>query len=160
MAEKVCPERKKVMVAIDESDCSHYALKWTLDNLGGSISASQLVVFTAMPQPDFSYIYASTYGAALPDLIQSLQENQKKVTAALLEKAKRICADQGIIAETVAEIGDPKEVICEAVKKLHIRLLILGSHSRGALQRAFVGSVSNYCVHNAKCPVLVVKKTA
>lgn len=49
--------------------------------------------------------------------------------------SKHIIGIVQIIAETVAEIGDPKEVICEAVEKLHIRLLILGSHSRGALQR-------------------------
>lgn len=25
------------------------------------------------------------------------------------------------------------------------------------IDRAFVGSVSDYCVHHAKCPVLIVK---
>ncbi|MBA0601484.1 hypothetical protein Gorai_004659 [Gossypium raimondii] len=55
----------------------------------------------------------------------------------------------------MTEVGDPKEKICEAVEKLNIELLILGSHGRGAIQRAFLGSVSNHCVHNAKCPVLV-----
>lgn len=28
----------------------------------------------------------------------------------------------------------------------------------GTWDRALLGSVSNYCVHNAKCPVLVVRK--
>ncbi|CAA2962637.1 universal stress A, partial [Olea europaea subsp. europaea] len=62
--------------------------------------------------------------------------------------------------ETIIEAGDPKEAICEAVEKLKVELLVLGNHSQGALQRAFLRSISNYYVHNAKCQVLVVKKKA
>ncbi|KAH9795150.1 Usp domain-containing protein [Citrus sinensis] len=88
----------------------------------------------------------------------SIQENQKKAALALLGRAKEICAKHGVVAETMTEMGDPKNVICEAAEKHKIQLLIVGSHSRGPIQRAFLGSVSNYCVHNAKCPVLVVRK--
>ncbi|KAL4352102.1 hypothetical protein GQ457_06G005260 [Hibiscus cannabinus] len=150
--------KKKVMVAIDESECSHYALRWALDNLGDTISASQLFIFNAQPLPSFAYLSASTYGAPPADLITAVQENQKKLALALLEKAKEICANHGVEAETMTEVGDPKDKICEAVEKLNIELLILGSNGRGAIQRALLGSVSNYCVHNAKCPVLVVRK--
>ncbi|XP_077221555.1 universal stress protein A-like protein isoform X2 [Tasmannia lanceolata] len=150
---------KKVMVAIDESECSHYALEWLLKNLFESISApSQLIIFNAQPLNNFGSIYAASLGSAPPELIQSTQEYQKKVSFALLERAKEICAKAGVTAETITEVGDPKEVICGAVEKYNINLLILGNHGRGVLKRAFVGSVSNYCVHNAKCPVLVVKK--
>ncbi|KAG8366628.1 hypothetical protein BUALT_Bualt17G0099500 [Buddleja alternifolia] len=145
--------KKKVMVAIDESEFSRYALEWTLQSLRDTIANSELVIFTAQTA-DFSYLYASSFAA---ELIRSVQENNKRVAEALLEKSKEICTQYGVAADTVTEIGDPKEVICEAVEKLKIQLLVLGSHGRKALQRAFLGSVSNYCVHNAKCPVLVVK---
>ncbi|CAL1392561.1 unnamed protein product [Linum trigynum] len=150
--------KKKVMVAIDESEFSHYALEWTLTNLGDTISSSGLLLFTAQPLADFTYLHASTLGTTPPELVASVQENQKKLTAALLDKAKQICSAHGVEAETETEVGDPKEVICEAAEKHGVKLLVLGSHSRGPIQRAFLGSVSNYCVHNAKCPVLVVKK--
>lgn len=151
-------QKKKVMVAIDESESSHYALEWTLQNLRESIENSKLFIFTAQDLQDLSYLYASSFGAAPPELVQTVQENNKKFTAALLKKAKDICNQYGIEAETVTEIGDPKEAICEAVDKHNIQLLVLGSHGRNALKRVFLGSVSNYCVHNAKCPVLVVRK--
>ncbi|CAA3010054.1 universal stress A [Olea europaea subsp. europaea] len=153
-------EKKKVMVAIDESEFSLYALKWTLQKLHDSLLNSELVLFTVQPIVDYAFIYASTYGVTSPELLAAFQENQKKTAMALLDKAKDICKDHGISAETITEAGDPKETICEAVEKLKIELLVMGSHSRGALQRAFLGSVSNYCVHNAKCQVLVVKKKA
>ncbi|KAH7834757.1 hypothetical protein Vadar_019382 [Vaccinium darrowii] len=161
-------EKKKVMVAIDESDCSHYALEWALQNLGDALVKSEFFIFTVQPIADYTYLYASSFGAArtipplslsAPDLVRSFQENQKKFSLALLEKAKGICNKYGIVAETLTEVGNPKEAICEAVEKLNIQLLVLGSQGRGVIKRALLGSVSNYCAHNAKCPVLVVKKT-
>ncbi|KAH7843300.1 hypothetical protein Vadar_014951 [Vaccinium darrowii] len=145
-------EKKKVMVAIEESECSHYALEWALQNLGNSIANAHLFIFTVQPNPDDTCMYMPT------DVARSFQENQKKFSLAVLEKAKEICSKYGISAETMTEVGNPKEVICEAVEKFHIQLLVLGSHSRGALKRAFLGSVSNYCAHHAKCQVVVVKK--
>ncbi|KAI4313913.1 hypothetical protein L6164_026855 [Bauhinia variegata] len=151
-------EKKKVLVAIEESECSRYALQWALENLDHSIKNSKLIVFSVVPIDDLGYTYASSFGTAPPELFRSIQENQKKVKLAVLERAKEICAQHGVVAETLIETGNPKETICEAVEKLNVQLVVLGSHSRGAIQRAFLGSVSNYCVHNAKCPVLVVKK--
>ncbi|XP_058083956.1 universal stress protein A-like protein isoform X1 [Magnolia sinica] len=99
----------------------------------------------------------AAYSQAL-ELIKSVQEHRKKISLALLEQAKEICSKHGVVAVTITEVGDPKGIICEAVEKFKIDLLILGNHGRGALQRAFLGSVSNYCMQHAKCPVLVVKK--
>ncbi|KAJ9708201.1 hypothetical protein PVL29_000320 [Vitis rotundifolia] len=96
---------------------------------------------------------------ASPEFINNVQEQNKKVSVALLEKAKSICAGQGVNAETISEVGDAKQAICDAVQKLNITLLILGDRGIGKIKRAFLGSVSNHCVHNAKCPVLVVKKS-
>ncbi|KAL8470675.1 hypothetical protein ACS0TY_033298 [Phlomoides rotata] len=130
--------KKKVMVAIDESEFSHYALEWTLENLRETIEDSKLVVFTAQPLADYIYLYASTLGAT------RMSPNFNF---------------QSVAADTFTEVGNPKEVILNAVEKLKIQLLVVGNHGRGAVQRAFLGSVSSFCVHNAKCPVLVVRKT-
>ncbi|XP_062110104.1 universal stress protein A-like protein [Humulus lupulus] len=151
-------KKKQVMVAIDESECSHYALQWTLDNLHDTIVDSHLIIFTVQSAVDVGYIFATSYGSAPPELVTSIQERNKKVAVALLERAKDICSKHEIEAEPLMEIGDPKEKICEAVDKFNIQLLVLGSHGRGAIKRAFLGSVSSYCVNHAKCPVLVVKK--
>uniref|UniRef100_A0A2P2JEW2 UspA domain-containing protein n=1 Tax=Rhizophora mucronata TaxID=61149 RepID=A0A2P2JEW2_RHIMU len=142
-------KKEAVMVAIDGSECSHYALTWALENLKETISTSGLLVFTVQPIADFSYLSASTLGAT---------QNQKKAALALLQTAKDICANHGVVAETLTEAGDPKVAICETANKLEAKLLVMGSHSRGAIQRAFLGSVSSYCVHHCKYPVLVVKQ--
>lgn len=56
-------KKKVVMVAIDESECSRYALEWVLNNLLDSIINSELVILTVQPISDYSYFAASSMGA-------------------------------------------------------------------------------------------------
>ncbi|PKI33237.1 hypothetical protein CRG98_046373 [Punica granatum] len=153
------------MVAIDESEYSHYALMWALDNLKESLSKAPLVIFMAQPPTQGTYSFAASLSSArmytvssTPDFVDSVKENQRKFASALLAKAKEICASRGILAETFTEEGDPRSAICDAVKKLNVTLLVMGERGLGRIKRAFLGSVSNYCINNANCPVLVVKK--
>uniref|UniRef100_A0A7N0U1S9 UspA domain-containing protein n=1 Tax=Kalanchoe fedtschenkoi TaxID=63787 RepID=A0A7N0U1S9_KALFE len=136
--------KKKVLVAIDESECSHYALSWALQNLD-SVKDAKVYILTVLPVADIGYIYASTLGHTAPELIQSVQENQRKVAGLLLEKAKKICAEHGVDdVETISEPGDPKQVICETAEKYDVQLLVVGSHGRNAIKRS-VYSVRSPC---------------
>jgi nucleotide-binding universal stress UspA family protein len=53
--------------------------------------------------------------------------------------------------------GDPGQSIVDAAASEQVDLVVVGSHGRGAVGRFFVGSVSEYVVRNARCPVLVVR---
>uniref|UniRef100_A0A453D6A0 UspA domain-containing protein n=2 Tax=Aegilops tauschii subsp. strangulata TaxID=200361 RepID=A0A453D6A0_AEGTS len=46
------PPEQKMMVAIDESECSHYALEWALRNL----APRRLILFTVQPFSPLSYL--------------------------------------------------------------------------------------------------------
>ncbi|KAF5745256.1 hypothetical protein HS088_TW07G00839 [Tripterygium wilfordii] len=157
---------KKVMVVIDENEYSYYALKWVLNNLKESITDSPLVLLAPYSTPNCNNILAaqlSVAGIYSPlsttlELIISMQERNRKIALGLLEKAKSICATRGVKVETITELGKAKEVICKAVRKNGIDLLVMGDNSNGALKRFFLGSLSNYCLDNANCPVLAVKE--
>ena len=62
--------------------------------------------------------------------------------------------------ETHVERGGPGTVLCEHAKALKADVVVVGSRGRGAIRRALLGSVSTYVVHNAPCPVLVVRAGA
>jgi nucleotide-binding universal stress UspA family protein len=49
---------------------------------------------------------------------------------------------------------DPVDALLEAAK--HASLLVLGSHGRGRLKTALLGSVSARCLRGATCPVVII----
>jgi len=53
--------------------------------------------------------------------------------------------------------GDPREVILAEAAHHHADLVVLGSHSRGRIARALLGSVAHRIVTAASCDVLVVR---
>jgi nucleotide-binding universal stress UspA family protein len=55
--------------------------------------------------------------------------------------------------------GDPAESIIDAAESEGADVIVVGSHGRGALGRALIGSVSDQIVRRAPCPVLVVRST-
>ncbi|XP_073147990.1 uncharacterized protein [Henckelia pumila] len=165
------PESKKlnVLVAVDESDSSFYALSWALDHFftgsaaaAGEPAHSQLyssMVTLVNVQPLFQpFIYpAGPVVYATPAVIESVKKSQQQISAAILRRGLQMCKEKKIKAETLILEGDPKEKICVAAEQLHADILVVGSRGLGAIKRALLGSVSNYCAHHAHCPVLIVK---
>ena len=60
------------------------------------------------------------------------------------------------IEQLVVE-GGAGEAICALAAESGFDLIVVGSHGRGFIARAVLGSVSSYIVSNAPCPVLVVR---
>ena len=63
----------------------------------------------------------------------------------------------GIEYETYSETGSPAVTILEFEKRLGVDLIVMGSRGLGLIKGVLLGSVSQYVVEQAQCPVLVVK---
>ncbi|RLN42195.1 hypothetical protein C2845_PM01G41720 [Panicum miliaceum] len=158
----------KVAVAVDDSDFSRHAVAWVLDHLFfPSPDADQPA---AEPRPELVLVHAleplrhimypvgpgsAVYGA--PSMMESVRAAQAENARSLLDRAKRICHKQGVSAEAVVVEGEPREALCRAADDMGAGLLVVGSRGLGAIKRAFLGSVSDYCAHHASCPIMVVK---
>ncbi len=62
--------------------------------------------------------------------------------------------------EVVRAGGDANSIghaICSRAQQLQAQLLVLAPHSKGAIKRILVGSVTDHCLKAAQCPVLVFK---
>ncbi|KAE9619509.1 putative universal stress protein A [Lupinus albus] len=88
---------------------------------------------------------------------ESVQKDQELFSASIISRALQICKDKLVKAESMILKGDPREMICQAAEQIQVDLLIMGSRGLGMLKRTFLGSVSDYCVHHSKIPILIVK---
>jgi nucleotide-binding universal stress UspA family protein len=88
--------------------------------------------------------------------------------AAEAEYQNELARGREALEQTQSALGQPAEIrlvpasdhpghaIVEIAKELHPDLIVLGRDVRSFFQRLFSGSVSDYVVHNAPCPVLIV----
>mmetsp|Transcript_4456 Transcript_4456/g.8121 ORF Transcript_4456/g.8121 Transcript_4456/m.8121 type:complete len:112 (-) Transcript_4456:88-423(-) len=53
--------------------------------------------------------------------------------------------------------GSVKHTLLNYVETAKAKMVVMGSRGAGAFGRAFVGSVSDFCVHNSPVSVVVVK---
>lgn len=97
-----------------------------------------------------------TYFGEIPDeklakLRRTSQENAANVVQDAVEAAEM----RGVEAERTVVYGDPVTEICAAAQDA--QLVILGAHGWGPVKRLVYGSVSSSVLHEAPCPVLVVR---
>lgn len=78
--------------------------------------------------------------------------------SALSDLADRLRATTAVTIELEVEEGSPHEVIEEASRDFD--LVVMGTHGRGVLAHAILGSVAERVVRASKCPVLTVRAEA
>ncbi|NJK59218.1 MAG: universal stress protein [Oscillatoriales cyanobacterium SM2_1_8] len=86
--------------------------------------------------------------------------NGKLLTEAadnLLSRYQRDCATAAVTARTCLARGGVRETLCQIAAQEHPDILAIGSRGLGSAERLLLGSVSDYVVHHAPCPVLVVR---
>ena len=49
----------------------------------------------------------------------------------------------------------PGHALCQVAEQESVNMIVIGSRGEGKLRRTLMGSVSDYIVHHAHCPVLV-----
>lgn len=156
---------RRVVVAVDESEESMHALSWCLSNVVSAAKAAAapppavVLVHARSPRPFYCPSIDGAGYILTQQVMDSMDQYMESAADTVVTKAKSICtAFPNVRVETCVEKGDPRDVICGAAEKAGADLLVMGSHGYGFLQRALLGSVSNHCVHNCKCPVVVVKR--
>ncbi|CAI8603781.1 unnamed protein product [Vicia faba] len=162
MASSDQPEKAQpvMIVAIDESEHSAYALKWTLDHFfNNNNSVFKLVLLHAKPSATSSVGLAGPVYAGAAEVLPIVDSDLRKIAARVVDSAKQLCVKKSV-NDVIVEVveGDARNVLCDTVEKYHASILVVGSHGYGAIKRAVLGSVSDYCAHHAHCTVMIVKK--
>lgn len=76
-----------------------------------------------------------------------------------MEFANRIvqqAADKGVEASMMVRVGSPAGEIVAAATELGAEVIVMGSHGRGKVGTALIGSVASGVIHKGEIPVLVI----
>ncbi|GAB4830566.1 hypothetical protein Ancab_020331 [Ancistrocladus abbreviatus] len=152
---------RKIVVAVDESEESMYALSWCLNNLVSDQdpnSAVLVLLYVKPPPPVYSTLDVSGFLFG-NDVVATIEEHSRGLVDSVFARADSVYrkSNSEIKVEKKVGSGEAKDVICGTVKRLEADILVMGSHGYGFFKRALLGSVSDYCAKHVKCPVVVVK---
>ncbi|MGA2513377.1 MAG: universal stress protein [Candidatus Limnocylindrales bacterium] len=135
-----------VLLATDGSPASEPASEEAID-LAIQVGARLLVVsvLSAASRPPG----AAAEAGAVADSRDSLTTKAQ----AIVQRAKAAGAN----ATFLVWEGEPGDAIVAAASSENVDLIVVGSHGRSGVSRFFIGSVSDYVVRHAHCPVMVVR---
>jgi nucleotide-binding universal stress UspA family protein len=139
-------ENKLIIVGVDGSKQSNAAAQWAARQ--AELTGSSLELVTTWEWP-------SSYGwvPPLPDDYDPVAPSQSildTVVSSLREGHPEL-----VITTRVIE-GHPAPVLVDQSKNAD--LLVVGSRGHGEFAGMLIGSVSQHCVANAHCPVLVLRQ--
>jgi nucleotide-binding universal stress UspA family protein len=141
---------KPIVIGLDGSRFSPAALRWALTEA----AVRNCAVRGLMVAHD-----APVLAAGRPTILglgTHLSAEPGPEHLALLESTVHsVVGEHGDPCLTVELVqGSPPEALCAAAE--HAQLLVVGSHGHGQIFEAVLGSVSQYCVRHAACPVVVI----
>lgn len=151
----------KILIAVDTTETGHQALEQALRLLNLQtatvllLSVEQPVV--TPPTSDMPGFFGESPELSWQNEVELANlEEQRAKTA--LSWAEQVCQQAGVQSVVPRlEVGDAKHVICDIAKQEAVDVIVVGSHHKGMVERMLMGSVSDYVVHHAECPVLVVR---
>lgn len=136
----------KILLATDLSRASDVATDWAFD-LASRLGAALLVV-SVIDQRELRLP-----GGRFRARVDQVRELREAAAQELVQRGRRA----GVAVTFLVWDGDPAESIVAAAHAERADLLLVGSHGRGPIGRLLLGSVSEFVVRNAPCPVLVAR---
>ena len=136
---------KNILVPVDGSDGSDKAVEKAVEI--AKICGAKL---------NFLYVANINQLAINAALTHAILDAVKKAGQTILERAENLVPNE-ISYETFLETGSPAVMILDFKEKLSADLIVMGSRGLGLVKGVLLGSVSQYIMEQADCPVLVVK---
>jgi nucleotide-binding universal stress UspA family protein len=139
---------KKILVPIDFSECSDAALRYGRE-LAATFGAA-VHLLHVIQNPYSQGWVTEGFAAPLGDVLTQWENQARDRMTESLHETER---------ETVTvatRIGPAFLAIVDYAQQQEIDLIVIGTHGRGPLGHALLGSVAERVVRKAGCPVLTV----
>ena len=99
------------------------------------------------------------YPVITDELMQDYRQRWEEFENQGLEMLKTLsdkAQTAGVKVEFSQNIGNTGHVICDMAKNWQADLIVIRQPDRSKLDELFLGSISNYVLHHAGCPVLAL----
>ncbi|TDD37073.1 universal stress protein [Saccharopolyspora elongata] len=136
--------RYTIVVGVDGSPASKAALRWAVWHAG--LVDGRITALMAWDAP-------LIYNWEVPGL-EDLATTTAKILSGVV---KEVAGDSEVEINKEVSQGHPARALLDATKEANADLLVVGNRGHGGFAEALLGSVSQHCVHHARCPVVVVR---
>jgi universal stress protein A len=144
------PSFKRVMLPVDFSDHSDRIAQYAAWFAAAGQGTVHLVHVVSNPADS---LYEPQ---EVPNWVMIDHANEK--SQQLLESFAQRSLPAGCRRELRVMAGDPREKIMEAADEIGADLIVLSTHGRSGIAHIVMGSVAEYIVRHAKCPVFIVRR--
>lgn len=144
---------RRPLVASDLGDASRTIVTAALRLLGPEVRSASLIHAYAVPFEGFIMAGASRGQVA------ELREGSRKAATAELAALETELSQLGLHWKSRVVRGDPRTVILSEALLRRADLVAVGTHGRGGLARALIGSVADWVIRAAACDVFVARPT-
>lgn len=138
----------KILLATDGSDYSEHAVRMAGELLEAWPKAKCLVLYVTVKE---NYAY---------DLVPDAVDRFEELLSGMIES--RVLEEQLAVYQErtkyMHRTGHPVQTICKTAEEEGADLIVMGSHGRGLMSEALLGSVTHGVLHHSSLPVLVVRK--
>lgn len=146
---------KRIVCAIDFSDCSMHALNYAL-SLAQEADAHLTVIHVIEVPPDVPReVHENVLGwpRTLREYVVQAEEDRRARLESAVPGSVRAYCD----VETVLATGTPYREILRAASEGTSDLIVMGVRGSGGADRFFFGSTAQQVVRHASCPVLTLR---
>lgn len=139
---------KHIVVPVDGSVAANRAAQFATQLAQGDTQVTLLFVYDAPS--------AAMLGlGALSD--EQIRDMKASVAQGSFSSATAVMSPSPAKLRTAVELGHPGKEIVSYAKAHRTDLIVMGSRGQSLVQEVLMGSVSDYVVHHAHCPVTIVR---
>jgi nucleotide-binding universal stress UspA family protein len=139
----------RIVAGVDGSPSSLSALRWAIRQ--ASLTGATVDAVIAWHYP--SLAASSGYEIAVAGDDPGFQEIAEKIVTEAI--GSTLSPDSDVRVHPQVTPGIAAQVLLDA--STGADLLVVGSRGHGGFAEALLGSVSQHCVHHARCPVVVIR---
>jgi nucleotide-binding universal stress UspA family protein len=155
--EYMIPQIKKILYATDLSENSSYAFLYAID-IARKHDARIVILHAIEPTPAYLEVHLSPNDEFKKKRLEEIVESMKIHLQGFCNKAEAQIGAPCIelVSKILVRVGHPPEEILNAADEEGCDVIVIGTHGKGFLAHAFLGSVSNAVLHRSRKPVFII----